>query len=300
MSRFLARFPAAVLLLCLLATACRSPAPHGPQASAATALDVIVMTFNIRWDGFDDGANSWEHRRDLAAGVIRSSGADVIGVQEASPAQVRDLLDRLPGFRAFDAGDRSDVVPILYRADRFRLDKAGGFWLVESSALSGGTRKCTWVRLVERSTGLAFRQLNFHLDHRSLPSREQSVVEVSRHLAELDSADPFVVTGDFNTGEDSPPMQFLRGEISLVGRDGSPVWNPVPLVDTFRLLHPGEEEVCTAGDDFLGGRRGEMIDHVLVPRQVRVLAAEIRHDERDGHYPSDHFPVTAQVVFAYR
>jgi len=253
------------------------------------------MSFNIRWSGFDDGENSWARRRELAFDVIRSAEPDVVGIQEASPEQVRDLLDALPRFREFHDGDRSDVVPILYRADRFRLDRSGGFWLVEQSQLSGGTRKCTWVRLVERSTGLAFRHFNMHLDHRSLPSRERSAVALARHLATLDPADPFVVTGDFNTAEDSPPMRFLRGEIDLPAPDGAPTSNPVPLVDAFRRLHPEERDASTA-HGFRGGRRGRMIDHVLVPETATVLSSGIRHDARDGRYPSDHFPVTARVV----
>jgi endonuclease/exonuclease/phosphatase family metal-dependent hydrolase len=287
--------PTILALVFLLSVFGCSPA----EEPRAAELELTVMSFNIRWSGFDDGENSWSWRKDFAADVIRRSGADVVGIQEASPEQVEDLLAALPVYRAFDAGDRSDVVPILYRADRFRRDRSGGFWLVETSDLSGGTRKCTWVRLVERSTGLAVRHFNLHLDHRSLPSRERSAVVLARHLSTLEPRDPFVITGDFNTTEDSPPMRFLRGELTLPDEEGEPVRNGVPLVDTYRVLHPDEERVGTA-HGFRGGERGRKIDHVLVPAGTTVIRAGIRRDVRDGRYPSDHYPVTARVRFRER
>ena len=71
------------------------------------------------------------------------------------------------------------------------------------------------------------------------------------------------------------------------------------MVDTFRAIHPDAKDVATF-HDFLGNRRGEKIDYVLVPPEAKVLAAEIVYDSRDGHYPSDHFPVTAEVEFPLR
>jgi endonuclease/exonuclease/phosphatase family metal-dependent hydrolase len=65
------------------------------------------------------------------------------------------------------------------------------------------------------------------------------------------------------------------------------------------MLHPDEEEAGTA-HGFRGGRTGPKIDYVLVPARTPVEAAEIRHDERGGRYPSDHFPVAARVVLAAR
>jgi endonuclease/exonuclease/phosphatase family metal-dependent hydrolase len=40
---------------------------------------------------------------------------------------------------------------------------------------------------------------------------------------------------------------------------------------------------------------GEKIDYVFVPPGIGVIDAAIVRTERDGRYPSDHFPVTARI-----
>lgn len=136
---------------------------------------------------------------------------------------------------------------------------------------------------------------NVHLDHRDLKSREAGVVRLMRHIAGRAGDDPFVVTGDFNTGEKSAPMEFLRGDRTLPDDHGVACENPIPLVDTYRVLHPAAPESGTAGG-FRGRRTGGKIDHVLVAAgAATVRAAAIVHTQENGRYPSDHFPVTAVI-----
>jgi endonuclease/exonuclease/phosphatase family metal-dependent hydrolase len=60
------------------------------------------------------------------------------------------------------------------------------------------------------------------------------------------------------------------------------------------VLHPDAAEVGTF-NGFKGDRSGEKIDYVFVPAGVKVLEAKILHNNVDGRYPSDHFPVVARV-----
>jgi endonuclease/exonuclease/phosphatase family metal-dependent hydrolase len=130
---------------------------------------------------------------------------------------------------------------------------------------------------------------------RDLKSREASVVRLMRHVASRNADDPFVVTGDFNTGEKSPPMEFLRGNRTLPDERGVEYANPIPLVDTYRVLYPDAPESGTASG-FGGKRTGGKIDHVLVEAgAATVREAAIVHTNDDGRYPSDHFPVTAVI-----
>jgi endonuclease/exonuclease/phosphatase family metal-dependent hydrolase len=94
-------------------------------------------------------------------------------------------------------------------------------------------------------------------------------------------------------------VRFLRGETALTEAGGRAFRVSVPLVDTFRVLHPGATEVGT-GNGFVGRTGGPKIDHVLVPSSVRVVEARIVRDRTNGRYPSDHFPVLARVVFTIR
>ena len=66
--------------------------------------------------------------------------------------------------------------------------------------------------------------------------------------------------------------------------------------DSFRIHRPDEELVGTI-HGFSGDVYGAKIDYVLVQPIAQVLDASIIHDEVDGSYPSDHFPVDASLVF---
>jgi len=284
------------LLLALAACAGAGREPRAPPAP----LEVRVMTFNLRWDGFDDGANAWSQRRDVACRVLREYGPDSVGTQEPTIRQIRDIETALPALASYRFDNDPRYVrtqQILYRRDRFDRVDAGGFLVAEGTNEEGTVRYCTWVLLADRTTGRRYYHYNVHLDHRDLRSREASVVRLMRHIAARGSDDPFVITGDFNTGEQSPPMAFLRGSRTLPDENGAAYANPIPLVDTYRVLFPDAPDSGTAGG-FRGRRNGAKIDHVLVAAgAATVREAGILHTSEDGRYPSDHFPVTAVVAW---
>ena len=88
-------------------------------------------------------------------------------------------------------------------------------------------------------------------------------------------------------------MAFLRGEATLdEGRDA--VTNPVPFVDTFGELHPGEK---TAGTyhGFRGDRVGRRVDYVFAGPGTQVLDARILHEDDGSGHVSDHYPVSAVI-----
>ena len=270
------------------------------RALPAPAEPLTVMTFNIRYGTANDGENAWPNRRGFLFDVIREAGADVVGLQEALDFQIDQILEAVPGYAAVgvgrDDGRRAgEHAAILFRVDRVQVDRSGTFWFSDTpdvvASRSWGnaiTRIATWARFVGRD-GRAFWHYNVHLDHQSQPSRERSTDLLLRRLAAREPAgEPVVVTGDFNAGESNPAVvNLLPGPPDRPGR----------LVDTFRVLHPGERTVGT----FTGFRRdatgGDKIDYVFVEPATEVLSATILRTSRDGRFPSDHFPVTATVRF---
>ena len=294
--------PRLALVLLLLLAACGDENDRARETSEGTAptptLSVRVMSFNLRWDGFEDGDNAWSRRRGVVCQVLADFAPDSVGTQEPMIRQIEDIEAALPTLASY----RFDNDPvyirtqqILYRRDRFERPAAGGFLLADGSNEGGTIRYATWVELADRETGRAYHHYNVHLDHRDARSREQSVVRLMKHIAGRPAAHPFVVTGDFNTAEDSPTMAFLRGERGLPDHDGATYVNPIPLVDTYRVLHPDARDSGTAGG-FGGKRQGAKIDHVLVARGAgTVREATIVRTHVDGRYPSDHFPVAAVV-----
>jgi endonuclease/exonuclease/phosphatase family metal-dependent hydrolase len=98
------------------------------------------------------------------------------------------------------------------------------------------------------------------------------------------AADPVIVTGDFNVGEQNPALATLT----------APKEAPA-FVDTFRVLHPDAADVGTFTGFKIESAGPDKIDYVLVQPGTEVLEAGIDRSSRDNRYPSDHFAVTARV-----
>jgi endonuclease/exonuclease/phosphatase family metal-dependent hydrolase len=273
---------------------------------AGAALDVRIMTFNIRYGTANDGENRWPNRRQMVIDVIRDHKSDVVGLQEALKFQIDEIVEAVPGLGMVGVGrddgkTKGEYSAILYDRDRFRMDDSETFWLSDTPDVPGSitwgnacTRICTWARLVEKKTGKAFYAFNLHLDHVSQPSMERSAALVAQRIRSREHPDPFVLTGDFNVGETNSVILYLKGKTRLGGGGEREHANPVPMVDTFRVAHPDAGDVGTF-NRFKGNRTGEKIDYIFAPPGVKVIEANILYDNVNGRYPSDHFPVTARL-----
>jgi endonuclease/exonuclease/phosphatase family metal-dependent hydrolase len=290
---------AAALAAVALAAGCQAPErPRGPAPPAR----ITVVSFNIRNGNAFDGSNGWKKRREMVFDVLREQDADFVGIQEALNSQINQLRDEFPEYR--HRGKKrfklpmpvlNEATPIFYRHERWALDKKdqGTFWLSDSPGSSGSKdwgnflpRIVTWARFVEKDTGAAVYVFNTHFDNSSERSRRKSAELLAERIAERKHPDPVIVTGDFNAGESSEPIRYLKGEV-----DGS----PVRLVDTYRVAHPRRRNVGTF-NGWDGKTTGPKIDYILVEPETDVRSARILRFNRDGRYPSDHFPVAAEVV----
>jgi endonuclease/exonuclease/phosphatase family metal-dependent hydrolase len=300
------RFWLAVILVVGLCASVSLSADKGE--SSGGVLEVSVMSFNIRYGTANDGANRWQNRREMVFDVIARHNPDVVGLQEALGFQIDEVCKALPlyariGVGRDDGKTKGEFSAILYRREKFKLEQAGTFWLSDTPEVPGSitwgnacTRICTWARFAEVKSGRAFYHYNLHLDHVSQPSREKSMVLLVERIVYREPSNPFVVTGDFNAGENNPAILFLKGKGTLKGKNKVESENPVPMVDTFRTLHGDAAKVGTF-NGFRGTDTGEKIDYILTSSDVKVLDAQILHDNVDGRYPSDHFPVTALLRF---
>jgi endonuclease/exonuclease/phosphatase family metal-dependent hydrolase len=300
----------AVLLLPLVGcqyTPCNCAAEDSGSTSARDGL--TVMSFNIRNGKANDGENSWPNRRALVAGVIRDYDPDVLGVQEAFRFQLDHLAEDLPHYTEVGEGrggsTNDEYSAILYRTDRFNLLDAGTFWLSDTPEKVSKTwghyhyRICTWAHLKDRNTGQAFYIYNTHFDHKSQPARLNSAKLISLRIAERGTKDPVILTGDLNAAENNHAVQYLKGvpyEFPLNG----PAFEdmpPIRLADTFRVQHPEAKYVGTGNGGYTGKRDGAKIDYILVGPGFETLSASIDQKPRKSRYPSDHYPVIAELEF---
>ena len=285
----MARRVVAILLLALPALL-----PVAIQSQQKPREPLTVMSFNVRYGTAKDGENAWPTRRTMVFDVIRGQDADVIGLQEALDFQIGEIWKRrlmdTPMYRRGPRrrqGARGEFSAILFRKIGLAAE-AGTFWFSDTPAVPGSiswgnkfSRICTWTRFIDRD-GRGFFVYNVHLDHESQRSRERST-QLLRERVEARSfgADPVIITGDFNAGEENPALATLIG----------------PFVDAFRVVRPGEKNVGTFTAFKFGNVNREKIDYVLTQPRTEVLFAEIVRFSRDARYPSDHFPVVARIKF---
>lgn len=280
-------------------------------AASVCAGDLTVATFNIRFASQGDrGERSWEQRKPLVVEAIQKMNPDVLGVQEALAHQMKHLEEELPGYEAFGVGrddgrEKGEYSAIFLRRKRLERDpkESGTFWFSDTPEKAGSkgwgnevVRICTWARLVDKKSGQGFYLFNTHWDHQNQPSREKAGRLMARRAdARKHKNEPVVMTGDFNAAETNPGVAYLTGrEVKLAGGEEPEKW-ATPLRSTFLELHPEVENRRTF-NGWRGRKDGRfMIDHVLVSRGWTVKKAWIDYYQRDGIWPSDHYPVAAVI-----
>jgi endonuclease/exonuclease/phosphatase family metal-dependent hydrolase len=284
-----------------------------PCASATAPEPLRVMSFNIRYATAADGENAWDERREMVVETIRAFDPDLLGVQECLAGQADYLQAALPGYRftgvGRDDGDRGgEMCAVFARAARFEKLAAGHFWLSATPEIVGShgwdgacTRMVTWLQLRFRQAAQSSAAddtlwiFNTHFDHVGVRAREESAALLRERIAEVCGDQPVIVTGDFNAPADldrEGPYRLLLGEPR--GADHAP--RGVQLVDSYRQLHaPATGEGTFHG---FGGQAGvARIDWILASTQLRPISAEIIRTAEDGHYPSDHFPVSTVLAW---
>lgn len=272
-------------VLGLLATASVRP--------LAAELDLNVMSFNIRFGTANDGDNSWENRKEIVIDMIREQDPVVIGTQECLDFQADYLVEQLPQYRWFGVGREADGtgerMAVLYRADTVSPIESGNFWLSETPQVPGSSswnsacnRMATWARFYHHASGQTFYFINTHLDHRSEPARQGGSKVVLDFIKTLPDDVPLVLTGDFNSiAVSSTPYSVLV--------DGG-------LVDAWDKATEQVGPAVTWGafnaPEIDSDRR---IDWIMTRGGFVADRCETVTYNRDGRYPSDHFPVVAHL-----
>ena len=269
----------------------------GPAADA-TALR--VMSFNVRYGSAKDGENHWEKRKGLLLDTIRDIDPDLLGTQETEDAQGAEIAAAFPGFARFGVGRddgkrKGESATLFYRTSRFERIDAGHFWLSPRPDVPGSKgwdaaypRVTTWVALRDRAAGgRPFVWVNTHLDNAGVTARLEGARMIHRWLAAHTNLGPAIISADYNCTEDSAPYRALRG-----AADDAPM-----LLDAYREAHPQREGDEATYHGFAGKQAGSRIDWILHAEAWRAAESSIIRTNRDGRFPSDHFPVTAVLLW---
>lgn len=266
---------------------------------AGQPMDVRLMSLNLRYEhAAEVGPRAWRNRVVPIVRRVAEEEPDILAVQEALHGQVADLWVSLVrhafvGCGRDDGHHTGEFTGIFYRRDRFQqLEGIGGpFWLSDTPEVPGSKTwgnqypRLAWhVRLRERASGRMLDVFTTHWDHRSQSARERSARLMAERMRRVHLPKvPMVLLGDFNAIEVNPAMLALKAA-------GKPEW-----LDVYGTLHPREGARSTL-HFWRASREGRLkVDHIWVSRPARLISARIVDEDRPAI--SDHFPVTARVVF---
>src|SRR5690348_182164 len=258
----------------------------GQPSRAAESLR--VMTFNVRLPMASDGRERWDSRRDLFVRTIREQHPDVFGTQELYKEQGDYVVAKLPEYAWFGMGRKGDDgdehMGVFYRRDRLRVLQSGNFWLSDTPDVPGSVtwgnqfpRMVTWAKF-QTKEGRSFVLYDTHLPYREQDEaiRERCAALILKRLGELPADEPFVLTGDFNTGPESKAHAMLTQHLQ-------DAW----------LVAPHRNGPEKTFHNFTG-KPDRRIDWILV-RGFGVEDVRTVTTHEGKLYPSDHFPVAADL-----
>ncbi len=249
-----------------------------------------VMSFNIRIVALEeDTKNNWENRKDFVYDTVIKYDADLIGFQELKNNQALFLQEQLSNYGYYWV-DRTgtvfgEAVGIFYKKSRFEVLSEEVFWLSETpDKVSKGwdaefPRICVVLKLKDLISGKIIYHFNTHYDHKGVTAIEKSTALLLDRIGDKENV---LVTGDFNLREGTANYNTLVAGV----------------LNDAKYLAP---ECCsdTGGTSHGFGKRiAEMpIDFIFMTDIFKVSRYQIVRDQREGYYPSDHFPIYADIDY---
>jgi endonuclease/exonuclease/phosphatase family metal-dependent hydrolase len=266
------------------------------HAQARSEQSLNVMSFNIRYNNPDDGLNAWPYRKEFVSSLIQFHKADVVGVQEALIGQLSDLQKQLPKYSWFgvgrDDGEKAgEFTAILYRNDKFTIQKQGTFWCSPTPDIpSKGwdadlNRTVTWG-LFAHNNGDRFYLFNTHFDHIGEESRAQCAKLLRKRIDSIANQMPVIITGDFNTTPSDRPYQYLTDNkpYEMIINDASKV---------SELKAYGSRFTSTKFN--IAANEAAPIDYIFTSSSIKVARFGVLSDSFNGRLPSDHYPLLVEI-----
>jgi endonuclease/exonuclease/phosphatase family metal-dependent hydrolase len=257
------------------------------------------MTFNIRGSQHRDGENEWSRRTRLNVDCIKRCAPHLIGFQELQKGNLETYDSELPGYERLLGPGYENHRPWAYNAiywdpDVLELIDEGGFWLSRTpdkrsrSWGSSHVRSANWARFGLPS-GAEFIHLNTHLDHESGEARVEGSRLIVHKLEKLtDGKLPTLVTGDFNC---NPGFKTYN------------LYEAAGFSDAHRLAGKPPENTFHRflGRSFIPKRPESEVrlDWLLLRdgsgARWEACSCSVVRDEAPPVYPSDHYPVVAEL-----
>ncbi len=258
-----------------------------------------IATYNI-WNNIRKDGLGQEERAEQILYEIHSIRTDVIALQEVKETFFQHHLRADPAFphhAYFTYTGEDEGLAVL---SRYPLEDA--FFLHTSPA--DGNSDALHVLVNTGELRISFT--NLHLPWNSVRKQEVQITAIDRYI-HRQTADFFVLTGDFNGNMDSSVNRFLLGDQTIGGTESSPYWYDLQSGYCVRKGVP-----LTATLDFINNPRWKGKDSITVPMVAdRIYVMESRDDiamteleifgtavsEENGMCASDHYGIVTELRF---
>ena len=252
---------------------------------------IRIMSYNVRCA--NDGEQTITNRSKVGVSMLQEYMPDSFGVQECTPRWKRIFAYNLGDKYASVGKPRDYFGPfteysaIYYLKDKYNLIDSGTFWLSETpdkafskSFDSACARIATWALLENKETGERYTHINTHLDHVLESTRQSQMKVLIDYVKTVSGEVPIIMTGDFNDYEGSPVYNVA----CEIFNDSKYVAKDTDEGRTFTKYGAYEED-------------GEgAIDFIFTDKSITVDTYKIVRDTVQGIYPSDHYPIVADMV----
>ncbi|WP_069998740.1 endonuclease/exonuclease/phosphatase family protein [Cellulosilyticum sp. I15G10I2] len=253
-----------------------------------------IMTFNVRSDNILDMKNRWQDREDIVYDLLEEYPCDILGMQEVSNSMHKDIEENVQDYEIIGMGRTRKLFAeknSLLISKKHSIVEHETFWLSKTPKKAGSTiwyslfpRICT-TAIVQCESKLKVRVYNTHLDVLLPHAREYGLKKIGEFIEKHHAKEklPCILMGDFNATPNSKVIQeFSRG--SYMNKKF------IAVQETDKNLY----KKTTMGM-FKGNQKGMHIDYIFVSEEFTINDVEILRYNKEGKYPSDHYPVIADV-----
>lgn len=252
-----------------------------------------VITYNIRLDVASDGDNAWANRKDFLVSQIKFYEPTVFGTQEGRPNQIEDITKGLPNYSFIghgrDGGNNGEYSAIFYDKTKVSFSNTHTFWLSETPEKNSigwdasYPRICTYGLMTDLTSNKKIWVFNTHLDHKGAQAQLKGIQLIEAEIKKVNSKNyPVIVMGDFNVLPSSALINSLKenyADAKTLANDN--VFGNTGTFNGFKFHEPVTRR----------------IDYIFLSKNtnIHVNKYAVLTDSKDLKYPSDHFPVFAEI-----
>ena len=256
---------------------------------------ITVMSYNIRYDNYNDGENRWDMRKASMIEMIEQYHPEIIGIQEGLLHQVQFLDSNLRSYKYIGVGrddgiNKGEFSAILYDTTKFSALISSTFWLSGTpGSVSVGwdasmERICTYGLFLQNESKQKIWVFNTHFDHMGKLSREKSAKLILKTIRKINRKGlPVILMGDLNSLPESQAIKIINRKLSdayLLSE------NPPEPKGTYNGFNPENTLDKRIDYIFLSGFEVELFKHINDRR-------------KDNYFISDHLPVFAKLKVLY-